>query len=92
MRKFYLHFAAAYGTTWLILVFFSIVNSSPVTPGKFQLYVLFPLLSIIYALLAINKKRNAQDYSLEEKRKIIEQKMADLNNEQIVRDGNQHTL
>lgn len=59
--RFYGHFAAAYGTIWLIFVL-SISFNGHAETGEFGLYG-FPVIALVYALLRTSMGNN-QDYEL----------------------------
>lgn len=46
--RFYGHFAAAYGTLWLVMLFIAFVTQSHIDTGLFGL-VGFPIIALIYA-------------------------------------------
>ena len=50
--RFYGHFAAAYGTIWLIFVL-SIAFNGHAETGEFGLYG-FPVIALVYALLRLS--------------------------------------
>jgi hypothetical protein len=49
MRRFYGHFAAAYGTCWLALLAFALLTQSHIEGGPIALFG-FPVVSFWYAL------------------------------------------
>ena len=55
--RFYEHFAAAYGTIWLVLMLLAICTGTHINAGIFGL-VGFPVLALVYAFV-----RRAQDRS-----------------------------
>jgi len=48
MRRFYGHFAAAYGTIWLVLLVVAVLSHDHINAGAFGLFG-FPLIAFIYA-------------------------------------------
>jgi len=48
--RFYGHFAAAYGTFWLILLLVAVVSQSHVDAGGFGMFG-FPLIALVYAVI-----------------------------------------
>jgi hypothetical protein len=53
MARFYGHFAAAYGTIWILLLLAAMVTGSHINAGEFGLYG-FPILSAIYAMIRVS--------------------------------------
>jgi hypothetical protein len=49
-RRFYGHFAAAYGTCWIVLMTLAIVSMSHIDSGAFGFFG-FPIISLIYAIV-----------------------------------------
>ena len=49
LLRFYGHFAAAYGTLWLVTVFIALVSNSSINTGYFGL-IGYPLIALIYAV------------------------------------------
>lgn len=52
MRRFYGHFAAAYGTFWLIMMLLAVVTQSHIDAGLFG-FIGFPIISLIYAVIRV---------------------------------------
>ena len=50
MLRFYGHFAAAYGTFWLVMLLMALVSQSHIDAGMFGMCG-FPILAIIYAAI-----------------------------------------
>jgi hypothetical protein len=48
MGRFYEHFAAAYGTMWLVVVLLAVITQSHIETGLFGL-IGFPIIALIYA-------------------------------------------
>ena len=48
--RFYGHFAAAYGTLWLIMLFAAVVSQSHLDAGLFGL-IGFPFIALVYAIV-----------------------------------------
>jgi hypothetical protein len=53
MARFYGHFAAAYGTMWLVLLLLALVTQSNINTGLFGL-IGFPIIALIYAAIRIS--------------------------------------
>ena len=47
-RRFYEHFACAYGTLWLLLVLIAVLTKSGIRTGLFGL-IGFPVIALVYA-------------------------------------------
>jgi hypothetical protein len=54
VRRFYGHFAAAYGTCWLVLLALAMVTMSNIQTGLFGLLG-FPVISILYAIIRMTR-------------------------------------
>jgi hypothetical protein len=50
--KFYGHFAAAYGTIWLLMLGLALITQSHINAGTFGLFG-FPIIAFVYALIRI---------------------------------------
>ena len=50
--RFYGHFAAAYGTLWLLLFLAALLSQSHIDAGEFGFFG-FPILAIFYAVLRV---------------------------------------
>lgn len=50
MRRFYGHFAAAYGTCWLVLLATAFSTQSHIDTGLFGL-IGFPVIGVVYAVI-----------------------------------------
>jgi hypothetical protein len=61
--KFYGHFAAAYGTIWLVLVGFALIMQSHIDAGAFGLLG-FPVIALIYASIRIASARSPNELEL----------------------------
>lgn len=48
--RFYGHFAAAYGTFWLVLLLFAFLSRSHIDAGAFGMFG-FPIMAFLYALM-----------------------------------------
>jgi cbb3-type cytochrome oxidase subunit 3 len=48
--RFYEHFAAAYGTIWLVLMLVALISNTHINAGLFGL-IGFPILSLAYAFV-----------------------------------------
>ena len=53
MARFYGHFAAAYGTFWLVMLGTAILSGSHIDAGAFGL-IGFPLIAAVYAIARIS--------------------------------------
>jgi hypothetical protein len=58
--KFYGHFAAAYGTIWLLLLGLSLITQSHIDAGPFGLCG-FPIIALIYALIRIGTDQSPNE-------------------------------
>ena len=52
MKRFYLHFASAYGSFWLVLMLIALVGQTHIDAGLFGL-VGFPVISALYGMVRI---------------------------------------
>ena len=59
MLKFYGHFAAAYGTIWLILMGAALVSQSHINAGEFGLYG-FPIIAALYAAVRMTSSADSE--------------------------------
>ncbi len=50
--RFYGHFAAAYGTIWLAMMFVAVAGQTHVNAGEFGLYG-FPVIAALYACIRL---------------------------------------
>jgi hypothetical protein len=63
--KFYGHFAAAYGTLWLVMLILAFVSQSHIDTGLFGL-VGFPIIALIYATVRmVSSEAVASAFSLD---------------------------
>jgi hypothetical protein len=53
MKRFYGHFAAAYGTIWLVMMLVAMLTQSHIDAGMFGL-IGFPIISLIYAAIRVS--------------------------------------
>ena len=53
MGRFYLHFAAAYGTIWLAMLLAAVFSQSHINAGEFGLYG-FPIIALVYGLMVVS--------------------------------------
>lgn len=67
--RFYGHFAAAYGTIWLALLFAALVSRSHIDAGEFGLFG-FPVIALIYAFVRMSAA-NAQKSEVDELRRRL---------------------
>ena len=54
--RFYGHFAAAYGTFWLVLMAAALMTQSHLDAGEFGLYG-FPVIALVYAFVRMSTDR-----------------------------------
>jgi hypothetical protein len=67
--RFYLHFAAAYGTFWLFLMCIALIGQTHIDTGVFGL-VGFPIIAGVYAALR-SQSPTAEDREIERLRRKI---------------------
>lgn len=89
MIKFYYHFAAAYGTIWFFLLLAALLTQSRINTGEFGL-IGFPIISLLYAIYAyryveIGSKQPPTEINHEKKLKELEDKVAQLQAEVIMK-------
>ena len=60
MGRFYGHFAAAYGTMWLIMLLLALVTQSHIETGLFGL-VGFPIIALIYAAVRVSSAPRSEN-------------------------------
>jgi hypothetical protein len=58
--RFYGHFAAAYGTIWLLLLGCSLITQSHINAGPFGLFG-FPIIAFVYALIRVGTDQAANE-------------------------------
>jgi hypothetical protein len=73
--KFYGHFAAAYGTIWLLLLGVSLITRSHINAGAFGLFG-FPVIALIYAIIQGNTDPSAEEV------RWLRQRVVELEREQ----------
>ena len=59
MARFYGHFAAAYGTFWLVLLGAALLSQSHIAAGEFGLFG-FPIIAFIYAAIRVSSQPDSQ--------------------------------
>ena len=57
MAKFYGHFAAAFGTCFLVMFLLAIVSQSHIDAGEFGFFG-FPIISLIYAVFRMSSTKS----------------------------------
>ena len=72
--KFYGHFAAAYGTIWLLLLGLSVITQSHINAGPFGLFG-FPIIALFYALIRLGADQSANEV------RWLRQRVAELEQE-----------
>jgi hypothetical protein len=90
-RQYYLHFAAAYGTFWLALIFIALVTQSHINAGEFGFYIV-PILCLIYATVVVKPKPPVppQPEDLNKKIADLEAKINQIKFEQSAMNSNQN--
>jgi hypothetical protein len=74
--KFYGHFAAAYGTIWLLLLGLSLITQSHINAGAFGLFG-FPVIALVYALIRIGTDQSPNEVQwLRQRVAELEQELA----------------
>jgi len=74
--KFYGHFAAAYGTIWLLLLGLSLITQSHIDAGAFGLFG-FPIIALVYALIRVSTDQSPNEvWSLQQRVAQLEQELA----------------
>jgi hypothetical protein len=74
--KFYGHFAAAYGTIWLLLLGLALITQSHVDAGAFGFFG-FPLISLVYAWIrAANDSPRSEVQRLRQRVAELEEELA----------------
>jgi hypothetical protein len=58
--KFYGHFAAAYGTIWLLLLVAALLTQSHIDAGAFGIFG-FPIIALVYALIRLSTDQSANE-------------------------------
>jgi hypothetical protein len=53
--KLYGHFAAAYGTIWLVLLGLSVISQTRINTGAFGL-IGFPVIALVYAFIRLGSE------------------------------------
>jgi hypothetical protein len=72
--KFYGHFAAAYGTIWLLMLGLSLITQSRIDAGAFGLCG-FPIIAFVYALIRIGADQSPSEV------RWLRQRVAELEQE-----------
>jgi len=72
--KFYGHFAAAYGTCWLVLLLAALVSQSHINAGAFGMFG-FPVIALIYAIV---RSVSATTGALDEELALLRRRLAEL--------------
>jgi hypothetical protein len=74
--KFYGHFAAAYGTIWLLLLGLSLITQSHIDAGAFGIFG-FPIIALVYALIRLGTDQSPNEvWSLQQRVAMLEQELA----------------
>lgn len=68
-KKFYGHFAAAYGTIWLGLLAVAVLTQSHINAGTFGM-IGFPAIAIVYAVVRTNSRGEGESELTALKRKV----------------------
>jgi TolA-binding protein len=90
-RRYYLHFAAAYGTFWLAMILIALVTRSHINAGEFGFYIV-PIICLIYATVAVKPqpKTPQQPQDLDKKIAELEAKINQIKFQQSVMQNNQN--
>ena len=76
--KFYGHFAAAYGTLWLILFGAALLTQSRINLGTFGM-IGFPVISLLYAIIRYAFRRaneSTKEHALEQRIRQLESRQS----------------
>jgi hypothetical protein len=74
--KFYGHFAAAYGTFWLLLLGLALITRSHIDAGPFGLFG-FPIIALVYALIRVGTDQSPNEVRWLRQRVVeLEQELA----------------
>ena len=78
MIRFYGHFAAAYGTFWLVVLLAFILTQKSVDTGPFGVWG-FPVIAFIYALIRVGGENDPWDEidRLREHIRVLEEERQD---------------